>query len=174
MWYLQRKGKNWCMQWHKRISEILLMQGTKDIILYASICFFHQNLLFSFQNCFSKSDTSNPSRFSLGLTSKVFFFLEDINHTGFLRLFSLNLISLNSDMWLNNRWDNSKNKFLKTNNLENILLITNNLEGTIMILNGEGNGNPLQYSCLENPRDRGSLVGCCLWGRTESDMTEAT
>ena len=22
---------------------------------------------------------------------------------------------------------------------------------------GEGNGNPLQYSCLENPRDRGAL-----------------
>ena len=84
---------------------------------------------------------------------------------------------------------------------------------------GEGNGNPLQYSCLENPLDggvwwaavhgvaktrlndftliftflhwrrkwqptlvflpgesqgRGSLVGCRLWGRTESDMTEAT
>ena len=36
---------------------------------------------------------------------------------------------------------------------------------------GEGNGNPLQYCCLENPRDR-SLVGCRLWGRTESDMTE--
>ena len=39
---------------------------------------------------------------------------------------------------------------------------------------GEGNGNPLQCSCLENPRDRGSLVGCRLWGRTESDTTEAT
>ena len=39
---------------------------------------------------------------------------------------------------------------------------------------GEGNGNPLQCSCLENPRDRGSLVGCRLWGRTESDMTEVT
>ena len=88
---------------------------------------------------------------------------------------------------------------------------------------GEGNGTPLQYSCLENPKDRGawqaavrgvaksrtrlsdftftftftfrywrrkwqptpvflpgesqgrgSLVGCCLWGRTESDTTEAT
>jgi len=38
---------------------------------------------------------------------------------------------------------------------------------------GEGNGNPLQYSCLENPRD-GSLVGCCLWGHTESDMTDVT
>ena len=86
---------------------------------------------------------------------------------------------------------------------------------------GEGNGTPLQYSCLENPMDggawkaaahgvaegrtrpsdftllftfmhwrrkwqptpvflpgesqgRGSLVGCRLWGRTESDMTEVT
>ena len=39
---------------------------------------------------------------------------------------------------------------------------------------GEGNGNPLQYSWLENPRDGESLVGCRLWGRTESDMTEAT
>ena len=24
------------------------------------------------------------------------------------------------------------------------------------------------------PQGRGSLVGCCLWGRTESDTTEAT
>ena len=33
---------------------------------------------------------------------------------------------------------------------------------------GEGNGNPLQYSCL---RWR-SLVGCSPWGRYESDTTE--
>ena len=86
---------------------------------------------------------------------------------------------------------------------------------------GEGNGTPLQYSCLENPMDRGawwaavhgvaksptrlsdftftfhfmhwrkkwqptpvflpresqgrgSLVGCRLWGHTESDTTEVT
>ena len=83
----------------------------------------------------------------------------------------------------------------------------------------EGDGTPLQYSCLENPMDRGtweaavpgdaksqaglndftftfmhwrrkwqptpvflpgesqgqkSLVGCRLWGCTESDTTEAT
>ena len=72
----------------------------------------------------------------------------------------------------------------------------------------EGNGTPLQYSCLENPMDGGadwmtslshftfmhwrrkwqptpvflpgksqrqwSLVGCRLWGRKESDVTEAT
>ena len=87
---------------------------------------------------------------------------------------------------------------------------------------GEGNGTPLQYRCLENPKDRGpwwglqsmgslgvghdsatslslltfmhwrrkwqptpvflpgesqgwgSLVGCRLWGHTESDTTEVT
>ena len=85
----------------------------------------------------------------------------------------------------------------------------------------EGNGNPLQYSCLENPMDGGAwwaiihgvarswtrlsdftftfhfhalekemathssvlawrisgtedLLGCRLWGHTESDTTEAT
>ena len=39
---------------------------------------------------------------------------------------------------------------------------------------GEGNGNPLQCSCLENTQGWGSLVGCHLWGRTELDTTEAT
>ena len=39
---------------------------------------------------------------------------------------------------------------------------------------GEGNGNPLQCSCPENPRGGGGLVGCPLWGRTESDTTEVT
>ena len=41
---------------------------------------------------------------------------------------------------------------------------------------GGGNGNPLQCSCLENPRDGGAtrlLVDCGLWGRTESHTTEA-
>ena len=38
---------------------------------------------------------------------------------------------------------------------------------------GEGNGNPLQCSCLENPREE-SLVGRRLWGRTESDTTDVT
>ena len=89
------------------------------------------------------------------------------------------------------------------------------------MLSGEGNGTPLQYSCLEDPMDGGagwaavhrvtksqarlrdftftfhfhalekemathssilawripgrwSLVGCRLWGHTESDTTEVT
>ena len=39
---------------------------------------------------------------------------------------------------------------------------------------GEGNGNPLQYSLPGESQGRGILVGCRLWGHTESDMTEAT
>ena len=39
---------------------------------------------------------------------------------------------------------------------------------------GEGNGNPLQCSCLGESQGWGSLVGCRLWGRTESDTTEVT
>ena len=37
---------------------------------------------------------------------------------------------------------------------------------------GGGNGNPLQYSCLENPHEQRSLVGYSSWGRKESDMIE--
>ena len=35
------------------------------------------------------------------------------------------------------------------------------------------NGNPLQYSCLENPVDR-NMMGYSPWVRKESDMTEVT
>ena len=37
---------------------------------------------------------------------------------------------------------------------------------------GEEHGNPLQYSCLENPHGQKSLAGYSLWGCKESDMTE--
>ena len=37
---------------------------------------------------------------------------------------------------------------------------------------GEGNGYPLQYSCLENSMDRGTWGGYSLWGCKGSDMTE--
>ena len=39
---------------------------------------------------------------------------------------------------------------------------------------GGGHGNPLQYSCLENPHGQRSLVGYSPQGLKESDMTEAT
>ena len=38
---------------------------------------------------------------------------------------------------------------------------------------GEGNGNPLWYSCLGNPIDRGAWWAA-VQGLTESDLTEAT
>ena len=36
---------------------------------------------------------------------------------------------------------------------------------------GEGNGNPLQYSCLENPMDRGAWWAAVREVAEESDMT---
>ena len=37
---------------------------------------------------------------------------------------------------------------------------------------GGGNGNPLQYSCLEIPRGQWSLAGYGPWGHKELDMTK--
>ena len=39
---------------------------------------------------------------------------------------------------------------------------------------GEGNGNPLQYSCLGNPLDRGAWWATVHGAAKESDMTEHT
>ena len=37
-----------------------------------------------------------------------------------------------------------------------------------------GHGNPLQYSCLGNPTDRGDWLARVHGGHKELDMTEAT
>ena len=37
---------------------------------------------------------------------------------------------------------------------------------------GEGNGNPLQYSCLGNPVERGAWQGYSPWGHKVSDTTQ--
>ena len=39
---------------------------------------------------------------------------------------------------------------------------------------GGGNGNPTQYSCLENPMDSGAWQAISPWGCKESDVTEHT
>ena len=47
--------------------------------------------------------------------------------------------------------------------------------GSIPVLGsspGGGHGNPLQYSCLENPPRQRSLAGYCLWGCKELNTTE--
>ena len=51
-----------------------------------------------------------------------------------------------------------------------------NLKGnkiqSITAVNGEGNGNPLQYSCLENPHGLRRLAGYSPWSQKELDVTE--
>ena len=37
---------------------------------------------------------------------------------------------------------------------------------------GEGNRNPLQYSCLEKSHGQRTLAGYSPWGHKESDTTE--
>ena len=37
-----------------------------------------------------------------------------------------------------------------------LVLVDKNDLSYLQLLNGEGNGTPLQYSCLENPMDRGA------------------
>ena len=37
---------------------------------------------------------------------------------------------------------------------------------------GEGHGNPLQYSSLENPHEQRSLAGYSSWCHKESDTTK--
>ena len=47
--------------------------------------------------------------------------------------------------------------------------------GSIPVLGrspGEGKVYPLQYSCLENPHEQTSLMGCSPWGPKESGTTE--
>ena len=41
-------------------------------------------------------------------------------------------------------------------------------------LPGGGHGNPLQYSCLENPHGQRSLASYSPWGRRELDTTART
>ena len=118
-----------------------------------------------------------------------------------------------------NKYFNFEKIFLRAFEISSTITSSRIIVVTMPIL-GEGNGNPLQYSHLENPVDRGawwaavhsvaqsrtrlkrlsmhafmhwrrkwqpspvflpgesqgqrSLVGCRLWGRTESNTTEAT
>ena len=52
------------------------------------------------------------------------------------------------------------------------LLFSSCLLGQPTLTHREGNGTPLQYSCLEKSHGRRSLVGCSSWGRWGLDPTQ--
>ena len=54
-----------------------------------------------------------------------------------------------------------------------LLRVGHNLVTSLSPCIGEGNGNPLQCSCLENPRDGGAWWAA-IYGVAQSDTTEAT
>ena len=75
----------------------------------------------------------------------------------------------------NAKFENSyffKNQILYLRTLLNYLFDTYNYS-LLLDHHGEGNGNPLQCSCLENPRDGGAWWAA-VYGVAESDTTEAT
>ena len=45
-------------------------------------------------------------------------------------------------------------------------------DGSLQRSPGGGHGNPVQYSCLENPHGQRSLAGYSPWRGKESDMTD--
>ena len=44
--------------------------------------------------------------------------------------------------------------------------------GDLGSIPGEGNGNPIRYSCLEDSMEQRNLAGYSLWDCKESKMTE--
>ena len=66
-----------------------------------------------------------------------------------------------------------KNCKKSLNNMKRGYKWTKHHELSISKAPGEGNGNPLQYSCLENSMDRGAQQATfSSWGHKELDMME--
>ena len=53
------------------------------------------------------------------------------------------------------------------------MIIEINIYEHLLCASEEGTGNPPQYSCLDNPRDRGAWWAA-IYGVTELDTTEVT
>ena len=63
--------------------------------------------------------------------------------------------------------------------VKNLLIVAGDIRDVVSIPGsgrsaGGGHGNPLQYSCLENPHGQRGPAGYRPWSGKESDMTEAT
>ena len=81
-------------------------------------------------------------------------------------LFSINIVlSRDTDMW-HSRWHSGKESACQCRRCKRCSLIPGSGRSP-----GERNGNPFQYSCLENPMDRGARWATAC-GVTKRDTTE--
>ena len=84
--------------------------------------------------------------------------------------------SIESVGWSREFYDDANKKASQVTLVKNPPAIAGDLRDTISIPGlgrspGGGHGNPLQYSCLENPMDRGAWHAS-PWGHKESDTNE--
>ena len=64
-----------------------------------------------------------------------------------------------------------KHRMLFMHKLIDIVVVPSGWVVATYLVSGEGNGNSLQYSCLENPMDRGAWQAPLSMGSQESDTT---
>ena len=68
--------------------------------------------------------------------------------------------------WLASLWTLSCPTIIGANSSWSISILC------MYLLLREGNGNPLQYFCLENSMDRGAWWGYSLWGQSQTRLSE--
>ena len=111
------------------------------------------------------------------MKKKMYIIQPKVYFTHLFHIFLLNTVNLRLLEYLNNKFNilspflletitivnqlypNIKQKVKKENSLSKIYLVgilLNNKKQQTLDTCKEGNGNPLQYSCLENPVDRGA------------------
>ena len=177
---LQSKGFSSLLQHHSlKASIILLCCPSTKTPVWGVVTFSLAQKIALYVHPTRKGIISPPVSFALPIPgvweTQLFFFFFKM----FIYLFLLGICSyqgLNPCIlhWQVNSWPLSHLGFPGGSNGKESACNLGHL-GSIPRLGrspGGGHGNPLQYSCLENPHGQRSLEGYSPWGRKELDRTE--
>ena len=133
---------------------------TKNLCFQVDLLFVFDSIFSSFFLVFLNSKTMNP------------LYLEGIN------LFSIIFVINNFPIWwlsFNSAENIFTNKFVKFCGLKSIrCFLCDYFLAVHSASHWRRKWQPTPVFLPGESQGRGSLVGCCLWGRTESDTTEAT